>query len=86
METNEIMRTNEEVMTEVTGEIAEAGSGKSGKTVAIVAGTVLGGVLLYKFVVKPLMAKHKAKKEAKAMANEVIDCENFEECDCEVTE
>ena len=82
METNEIMTTNESVIDEVTTEIANVDSGKAGKIVAGAVATVLVGGLIYKFVVKPLVAKHKAKKEAKA--NEVIECDNYDECDVEV--
>lgn len=72
METNEIMTTNEEVIDVVAEEIANADSGKAMKAVAGVGLTVLAGAMIYKFVVKPLVAKAKAKKEEATMF-EVID-------------
>ena len=61
METNEIM-TNEEVI-ETTEEIAKAGSGKAFKVTVVLGLGVLAGVLAYKYIVKPMVAKIKAEKE-----------------------
>lgn len=80
METNEIMTTNEEAIVEVAEEITTADSGKAMKVVAGVGLTVLAGTVIYKFVVKPLVAKAKAKKEAKAKSEDAIyECEDFDE-------
>lgn len=84
METNEIMTTNEEVIEEVTEEIANAGSRKAIKVVAGVGLTVLAGVAIYKFAVKPLIAKAKAKKEA-AAKTDLNDYDDYVECDVEET-
>lgn len=61
METNEIL-TNEEVM-DVAEEVVTTGSGKALKTLGIFGGAVLIGGLAYKYAVKPIIAKVKAKKE-----------------------
>ena len=80
METKEIM-TNEEVIEQVTDEITTIDSGKAGKIAVVALGTALVGTLVYKFVIKPLVAKRKAKKEE--AESDVIDCENFTECEVE---
>mgnify|MGYP000923163931 CR=1 FL=1 len=59
MDNNKIM-VNEEVM-EAT-EIATSGAGKGFKIVKIAALTALGSVIAYRYVVKPIVAKIKAKK------------------------
>ena len=46
-------------------EMGIAGSGKGLIVVAVIGGIVLAGGVVYKFVIKPLTAKHRAKKEAK---------------------
>lgn len=51
---------NEEV-TKTTEEIATASSGKGFKVAAGVGLTVLGGFVAYKYIIKPIMAKIKAK-------------------------
>lgn len=61
MENNEIM-TNEEVM-ETTEEIVNASSGKGFKVAAGIGLAVLVGVVAYKYIGKPLLAKLKAQKE-----------------------
>ena len=61
MENNEIL-TNEEVM-ETTEEIVNASSGKGFKVAAGIGLAVLAGVVAYKYIGKPLLAKIKAKKE-----------------------
>lgn len=81
MENNEIMF--EEVM-DVTEEIADVGSGKSlsaGKVIGVAA--LVGGAiaLSYKFVAKPVIAKIKAKKEAKNATVEVEHTEIVNDCD-----
>ena len=76
MNTNEIM-VNEEVI-ETTEEIATASSGKGFKVAASVGLTVLGGFVAYKYVIKPVIAKIKAKKEQQAMEEEF---DNFEDAE-----
>ena len=61
MDTNEIM-TNEEVI-ETTEEIVKTGFGKGFKVVAGIGLAALAGGMAYKYVVKPVVAKIKAKKE-----------------------
>lgn len=73
MDTNEIM-VNEEVI-EMTEEIATASSGKSFKVAAGIGLTVLGGFVAYKYVIKPIMAKIKAKKEQQKIDKEFDDVE-----------
>ena len=69
METNEIMN-NEEVMETTTEEIVKSSSGKEFKVAAGVGLAVLAGVVIYKYVGKPMIAKIKAKKE-----QQIIDAE-----------
>jgi len=71
MNTNEMM-VNEEVI-EATEEIATAGSGKVFGVAARVGLTVLGGFVAYKYVIKPMVAKIKAKKEQQRINAEVDD-------------
>ena len=75
MENNEIL-TNEEVM-ETTVEIVNASSGKGFKVAAGIGLAVLAGVVAYKYIGKPLLAKIKAKKEE---TQEITDVE-FNESD-----
>ena len=76
MNTNEIM-VNEEVI-EVTEEIATAGSGNGIKMAAGIGLAVLGGVVTYKYLVKPMVAKIKAKKEQQKIDAEFDDYEDAE--------
>ena len=69
MDTNEIM-VNEEVI-ETTEGIATASSGKGFKVAAGVGLTVLGGFVAYKYVLKPVIAKIKTKKEQQMIDEEV---------------
>ena len=68
---------NEEIMVneviETTEEIATASSGKGFKVAAGVGLTVLGGFVAYKYVIKPVIAKIKAKKEQRMINAEVYD-------------
>lgn len=61
---NEIMN-NEEVITEVVEEVTPTKAGKVAIAVAVAGVAILGGKLLYKKVIKPAIAKAKAKKAAK---------------------
>ena len=76
MDTNEIM-VNEEVI-ETTEGIATASSGEVFKVAAGVGLTVLGGFVAYKYVIKPVMAKIKAKKEQQRINAEVDDFDDAE--------
>jgi len=69
MEAMEIMN-NEEVV-ETTEEIVKAGTGKGLKIAAGVGLAVLTGVMAYKYIVKPIAAKIKAKKEEQVIALEM---------------
>ena len=71
MDTNEIM-VNE------TEEIATAGSRKGFKVAAGVGLTVLGGFVVYKYVIKPVMAKIKTKKEQQRINEEVDDFDDLD--------
>lgn len=76
MNTNEIM-VNGEVI-EVTEEIATAGSRKGIKVAVGVGLVVLGGVATYKYIIKPMVAKIKAKKEQQKMNAGFDDYEDAE--------
>jgi hypothetical protein len=69
MNTNEIM-VNEVI--ETTEGIATASSGKGFKVAAgYISLAVLGGCVAYKYVIKPVTAKIKAKKEQQGINEEV---------------
>lgn len=81
MENEMIM--NEEVIETATEEIAAIDS-KKGLIVAGVAIAIIGGTIVYKKVIKPALAKRKAKKEDEAMDAEIEeteseDCESYDE-------
>jgi len=76
MNTNEIM-VNGEVI-EVTEEIATASSRKGNKVAVGVGLVVLGGVAAYKYIIKPMVAKIKAKKEQQKMDAEFDELEDAE--------
>jgi len=88
MDTNEIM-VNEEVI-KTTEEIATASSGKGFKVAAGVGLTVLGGFVAYKYIIKPIIAKIKAKHgetiELKDDEDDEDDEFEFEEIDEKVVE
>ena len=69
MDTKEIM-VNDEIL-EATEEIATTGSSKGLKIAGIVGLSVLGGMVIYKYVIKPKMAKIRAKKELESESNVV---------------
>lgn len=56
----------EECPAEVIDVIADNGSGKCVFVAAGVGVALIGGFILYKKVIKPLIAKRKASKESKA--------------------
>lgn len=70
MNTDDIMLTEEVI--EVAEEAVNVGNGKSFKVAAGVGLAGLGGYAIYKFIVKPLLAKRKAKKEQR-LADESVD-------------
>lgn len=76
MENNEIM-VNEEII-EATEEVTTENSGNGLLIAAIVGGALLVGGIVYKKVIKPAIAKAKAKKEQK----EVIEAD-FEDIESE---
>lgn len=62
---NTIMENNE--VLEVTEEVATASSGKAVKTVVGLGLAAVVGTFIYKRVIKPIVAKVKAKKEQKTV-------------------
>ena len=76
MDTNEIM-VNEEVI-DVTEEIANAGFGKGLKMAVGVGLVVIIGGVTYKYVIKPTVAKIKAKKKQQEMDAEFDEFEDAE--------
>ena len=75
---NEELKTVEEG-TEVSTEVEETKTGVSGGTVAAIGGLcVLGGVLLHKYVISPVVENWKNRKASKFVDNEPVDVE-FEE-------
>lgn len=84
MDTNEIME-NEEVIETVesaTEEVAKANTGKGLKVAAGAGLAVLGGFVIYKYVVKPFLAKRKAKRYADALYDEATNSDDAED-ECE---
>lgn len=69
METNEIM-VNEELNNVEETETKEENSGKGLVIAAGIGLATLGGVLAYKYVVKPIRAKIKAHKEENVVYDE----------------
>jgi len=67
-----------EIMVNETEEIATAGSGKGFKVAAGVGLTVLGGFVAYKYVIKPVVAKIKAKKEQRRINGGVYDLDDLD--------
>ena len=75
METNEIMTNAEDIM-DVTEEVATCGGSKTLKIAGVVTGAALIGVAAYKYAIKPLWAKIKAKHEAKKASKEAVYVES----------
>ena len=78
METNEIMTNAEDIM-DVTEEVATCGGSKTLKIAGVVTGAALVGVAVYKYAIKPLWAKLKAKHEAKKASKEAVYVESKED-------
>ena len=78
METNEIMTNAEDIM-DVTEEVATCGGSKALKIAGVVTGAALIGVAAYKYAIKPLWAKLKAKHEAKKASKEAVYVESKED-------
>lgn len=86
MENNEIMTTEEFEVIDVTDEIVEVETESSGNGLKAVVGVGIAaglGYLGYRFIVKPIKAKFKAKKEqtVEAEAVEVIEEPSVQEND-----
>jgi hypothetical protein len=82
MDENEIMN-NEEVI-ERAEEIVKTNSGMGLKVGIGVGATILVGGITYRFVVKPLIAKYKAKKnESMVIKGEINLGEDEDNSDCE---
>ena len=73
MDTNEIM-VNEDVI-ETTEEIATASSGNGIKKAVGTGLTLLVGFVAYKYVIKPVVTKIKAKKEQQKIDKDFDDVE-----------
>lgn len=78
METNEIMTNAEDIM-DVTEEAATCGGSKTLKIAGVVTGAALIGVVAYKYAIKPLWVKLKAKHEAKKASKEAVYVESKED-------
>ena len=78
METNEIMTNAEDIM-DVTEEVATCGGSKTLKIAGVVTGAAVIGVAAYKYAIKPLWAKLKAKHEAKKASKEAVYVESKED-------
>ena len=78
METNEIMTNAEDIM-DVTEEVTTCGGSKTLKIAGVVTGAALIGVAAYKYAIKPLWAKLKAKHEAKKASKEAVYVESKED-------
>ena len=78
METNEIMTNAEDIM-DVTEEVTTCGGSKTLKIAGVVTGAALIGVVAYKYAIKPLWAKLKAKHEAKKASKEAVYVESKED-------
>lgn len=74
METNEIMN-NEEVMETAVEEIAKKSSGKGIKIAAGVGLAVLAGIVIYRYVGKPMLEKIKAQTEPQVINKKDADGE-----------
>lgn len=79
---NEELNTLEE-STELSTEVEETTAGVSGGTVAAIGGLcILGGVLLHKYVISPVVENWKNRKTSKFVDNEPVDVDfedEFEE-------
>lgn len=75
---NEELKTVEG--TEVSTEVEETNTGVSGGTVAAIGGLcILGGVLLHKYVISPVVENWKNRKGSKFVDNEPVDADFYEE-------
>lgn len=76
---NEELKTLEEGA-EVSTEVEETKTGVSGGTVAAIGGLcILGGVLLHKYVISPVVENWKNRKGPKFVDNEPIDADFYED-------
>ena len=76
---NEELKTVEEG-TEVSTEVEETKPGVSGGTVAAIGGLcILGGVLLHKYVISPVVENWKNRKRSKFVDNEPVDADIYED-------
>lgn len=79
MDTNE-MKVNEDVVVEVSEKITNAGNGKALKIAGGVGLAALVGIGIYRYVVKPIAARRKAKKDLQMEELEAVDTDvNFDE-------
>lgn len=74
---NEEIMVNEQLIEDTTEEIATASKGL--KVAAGVGLAIFGGVITYKYVIKPVIAKIKAKKEQQRIDAEIDNFVEIEE-------
>ncbi len=91
MDTNEVM-SNEEVIEAAVEAVEETAVVKSGKGFKVTVGigvATFAGVLVYKYVAKPMIARYRAKKEQRGVVDvEIVDgtCQGYNAEDSEETE
>lgn len=77
METNEIL-SNNEIVEETTEQVTKAVSGKGMKMVVGFGIGVLAGMLIYRYIAKPIAATFRAKKNQMQMEEDFDDFEEAE--------
>lgn len=77
METNEIL-SNDEIVEEATEQVTKAVSGKGVKTVVGFGIGVLAGMLIYRYIAKPIAATLRAKRNQMQMQEDFDDFEETE--------
>lgn len=73
---NEII-ANEEVANVVTEDIAVDNAGNGLKVAVGIGLATVVGIIVYKKLIKPAIAKHKAKKEAAKQENDNVDIDEL---------
>lgn len=77
METNEIL-SNNEIVEETTEQVTKAVSEKGMKTVVGFGIGVLAGMLIYRYIAKPIVATFRARKNQMQMEEDFDDFEETE--------
>lgn len=78
METNEILN-NDEIVEEATEQAVKAASGKGMKTVVGFGIGVLAGILIYRYIAKPIANTFRAKKNQLQMEEDFDDFSDGED-------